>query len=811
MTQRERLVVIGNGMAGIRTLEELFRLDRDAYEVTVFGAEPHVNYNRILLSPVLAGEKTLDEIILNPREWYAEHGVTLHTGDPVTRINRRRRVVVSESGREVPYDRLLLATGSRPFVLPVPGNDLDGVVAFRDIGDVERMLAAAERHRHAVVIGGGLLGLEAANGLMKRGMSVTVVHIADSLMERQLDKPAAALLRDSLIERGLDFRMEATTERLLGRRRVKGVRFTDGSEVKAELVVMAAGIRPNTELARDAGIHCARGIVVHDTMQTYDPRVYAVGECVEHRKATYGLVAPIWEQAKVCANHLARLAIGRYEGSVVSTQLKVTGIDLFSAGDYNGDETTEDIVYQDPKRGVYKKLVVRDNRLQGAVLYGDTADGPWYFDLMKRGEDIAGIRERLIFGHAFASNDADAGGSRAEAMGDDEQVCDCNGVCKGSIVAAVRDQGLSAAGDVMKATKAGTSCGSCQGLVAEIVSATAGDAAVVQKKTVCECTDLDHDAVRTAIREQRLLSAAEARRALGWKHPDGCAKCRPALNFYCVASFPGEAVDDAQSRFINERAHANIQKDGTYSVVPRMFGGLTSARELRAIADVVDEFEIPTVKVTGGQRVDLLGVKKEQLPAVWKALHEKAGLVSGHAYGKAVRTVKTCVGSEWCRFGTQDSTTMGVELERMCWGSWTPHKVKMAVSGCPRNCAESSIKDFGVVAHDSGWELQVGGNGGVKLRATDVLCRVTTMDEVKEYCGAFLQLYREEAHYLERTSHWIERVGLDYVKQRVVEDSEGRRALHERFLAAQRHAQSDPWQERSQGSDPEFRPMKAVV
>lgn len=811
MSQRDRLVVIGNGMAGMRTLEELFQLDREAYDVTVFGAEPHVNYNRILLSPVLAGEKTLDEIILNPREWYAEHGVTLHTGDPVTRIDRHQRVVVSESGREVPYDRLLLATGSKPFVLPVPGNDLDGVVAFRDIGDVERMLEAAERHRHAVVIGGGLLGLEAANGLMKRGMSVTVVHIADSLMERQLDKPAAALLRDSLIERGLDFRMEAVTERLLGRRRVKGVRFQDGSEVKADLVVMAAGIRPNIDLAREAGIHCERGIVVHDSMQTYDPRVYAVGECVEHRKATYGLVAPIWEQAKVCANHLARFAIGRYEGSVVSTKLKVTGIDLFSAGDYNGDESTEDILYQDPKRGVYKKLVVRDNRLQGAVLYGDTADGPWYFDLMKRGEDIADIRERMIFGRAFASNDDDGGASRAETMGDDEQVCDCNGVCKGSIVAAVRERGLSAAGDVMKATKAGTSCGSCQGLVAEIVAATAGDAAVAQKKTVCECTDLDHDAVRAAIRGRRLLSAAETRRALGWKNPDGCAKCRPALNFYCVASFPGEAVDDAQSRFINERAHANIQKDGTYSVVPRMFGGLTSAQELRAIADVVDEFEIPTVKVTGGQRVDLLGVKKEQLPAVWKALHEKAGLVSGHAYGKAVRTVKTCVGSEWCRFGTQDSTTMGIELERMCWGSWTPHKVKMAVSGCPRNCAESSIKDFGVVAHDSGWELQVGGNGGVKLRAGDVLCRVTTMAEVKEYCGAFLQLYREEAHYLERTSHWIERVGLDHVRRHVVEDAAGRRALHERFLASQRHAQSDPWQARSQGSDPEFRPMKAVV
>ncbi|WP_435105505.1 nitrite reductase large subunit NirB [Arhodomonas sp. AD133] len=808
---KEQLVVIGNGMAGIRTVEELLKLDRDKYDITVFGAEPHVNYNRILLSPVLAGEKTVDEIILNTREWYEDNGITLHTGDPVERIERGRRRVVSASGRETPYDRLLLATGSKPFVLPVPGNDLPGVVAFRDIGDVETMLEAAREHRHAVVIGGGLLGLEAANGLMKRGMSVTVVHLMDSLMERQLDKPASNLLRESLIERGLDFRMEAMTERILGRRRVKGVRFKDGSEVKADLVVMAAGIRPNIDLARDAGLHCDRGVVVHDTMQTYDPRVYAVGECVEHRKATYGLVAPIWEQAKVCANHLAQYQIGRYEGSVVSTQLKVTGIDLFSAGNYEGDETTEDIVFQDPRRGVYKKLVVKDNRLEGAVLYGDTADGPWYFDLMKRGEDIAEMRERLIFGRAYAVNDADAGASRAALMGDDEQVCDCNGVCKGAIVAAVEQDGLTSTGAVMKATKAGTSCGSCKSLVGEIVELTAGDAATEpEKPTVCECTDLSHDEVREAIRERHLTSPAAVREALGWQEPDGCAKCRPALNYYCISTHPAEAEDDAQSRFINERAHANIQKDGTYSVVPRMYGGVTNPQELRAIADVAEKFDIPTVKVTGGQRIDLLGVKKADLPAVWRELREQAGLESGHAYGKALRTVKTCVGKEWCRFGTQDSTAMGIDLERMTTGSWTPHKVKMAVSGCPRNCAESTIKDFGVIANDSGWELVVGGNGGTKLRAADVLCRVTTHDEVLKHAAAFMQIYREEAHYLERTAHWIDRVGLDYVRNRVVDDAEGRRAAYERFLDSQRHTQTDPWAPRSapEAPDPEFQSLK---
>ncbi len=806
----EHLVVVGNGMAGMRTVEELLKLTRKRYEITVFGAEPHTNYNRIMLSPVLAGEKTLEEIVLHPRAWYEDNGIQLHTGDPVVAINRRSRWVRAESGLEVPYDRLLLATGSQPFVIPVPGNDLPGVVAFRDIADVERMLDAARRYRHAVVIGGGLLGLEAANGLMQRGMQVTVVHLSESLMDRQLDAPAADLLRRSLVERGLEFRMGAVTERILGRRRVKGVRFKDGSEIPAELVVMAAGIRPNIELARQAGLHCERGVVVNDTMQTYDPRIYAVGECIEHRKATYGLVAPIWEQAKVCANHLAFHGIGSYRGSVVSTQLKVTGIDLFSAGNYQGDETTDDIVFQDPRRGVYKRLVVKDNRIQGAVLYGDTGDGPWYFKLMREATDISALRERIIFGRAYAEDQPAGAGGRAAAMTDDEQVCDCNGVCKGTIVKAIREDGLTALGQVMKATKAGTSCGSCKPLVAELLEATAGaEAVAAAPESLCECTELGHKAVREAIAERHLTSPEQVREALDWKTPDGCAKCRPALNYYCLCAWPAEAEDDAQSRFINERAHANIQKDGTYSVVPRMFGGVTNATELRAIADVVDKYEIPTVKVTGGQRIDLLGVRKEDLPGVWRDLRLQAGLISGHAYGKALRTVKTCVGKEWCRFGVQDSTTMGVELEKMTWGTWTPHKVKMAVSGCPRNCAEASIKDFGVVAVESGWELQVGGNGGITLRGADVLCRVATPEQVLEHCGAFLQLYREQARYLERTAPWIERVGLEYVRSRVVEDAEGRRVLHQRFLESQRHAQVDPWETHSstQADGAEFLPL----
>ncbi|MFZ5594881.1 MAG: nitrite reductase large subunit NirB [Pseudomonadota bacterium] len=811
---KEKLVLIGNGMAGVRTLEELLKIAPEKYDVTVFGAEPYGNYNRILLSPVLAGEKTIDQIMLNDRQWYADNGITLYCGKEVVQIDRRNRKVIAADGTTADYDHLLLATGSNPFIIPVPGNDLPGVVTFRDIRDVDLMLEASRKHQHAVVIGGGLLGLEAANGLMRQGMSVTVVHITETLMERQLDKAAGVLLRKSLEERGMHFYMPAQTMAILGDDRVRGVRFKDGSELYADLVVMAVGIRPNFELAKKSGIHCERGIVVSDTMQTYDPRVYAVGECVQHRGQTYGLVAPLFEQAKVCANHLAHLGYARYQGSMTSTKLKVTGIDLFSAGDFIGDETTEEIVLKDASRGMYKKIVLKDNRIQGAVMYGDTVDGAWYFQLMRDGTDVSAFRDHLMFGEAHLGDAGHGGQNKAVAMSDDMEVCGCNGVCKGTIVKAVTEKGLFTLDEVRSHTKASSSCGSCTGLVEQIMASVLGGgySAAPKEKPMCKCTDHTHDAVRKVIREQHLLSIDAVMRFLEWRTPNGCHSCRPALNYYLLCAWPGEYKDDAQSRFINERAHANIQKDGTYSVVPRMWGGLTTPDELRAIADVADKFKIPTVKVTGGQRIDLLGVKKEDLPAVWDDLN-RAGMVSGHAYGKSLRTVKTCVGSEWCRFGTQDSTGLGVKLERRTWGSWMPHKFKMAVSGCPRNCAEATIKDFGVVCVDSGYELHIGGNGGVKVRATDLLCKVTTEAEVDEYCCAFTQLYREEAHYLERTAPWIERVGLEYVKQRVVEDEVGRKALYNRFIESQKYAQVDPWAERVSHAveQHEFVPLKKVA
>lgn len=807
---KQKLVLIGNGMAGIRAIEELLKYESGLYDITVIGAEPQPNYNRIMLSPVLAGEKEIDDIILNSFQWYEENNINLITGDKATKINRVNKSVETESGKSFAYDRLLVATGSMPFIIPVPGADKKGVIGFRDISDVNTMVEYASHHKNAVVIGGGLLGLEAANGLMKQGMNVTVVHLMDSLLERQLDTTSSAMLKQSLQQRGMSFLMQAQTAEILGEESVTGVTFADGSSIDADLVVMAVGIRPNIELAQTAGLYCERGIVVNDTMQTYDPTIYAVGECVQHRQHCYGLVAPLFDQAKVVANHLAQVGTSRYQGSITSTKLKVTGIDLFSAGDFNEQEDDDVLVMQDARQGVYKKLVIRDDIIKGAVLYGDTIDGTWYFQLMREKTRIADFRKSILFGQHDLGDAGHGDETRVMSLSDDAEICGCNGVCKGDIVNAITSKGLFTLEEVRAHTKASSSCGSCTGLVEAILASTVGEGYddTPSVKPMCACTDHSHDQVINSIREHQLKTMQAVRDFMEWKTPDGCAACRPALNYYLLARWPEEYQDDAQSRFINERAHGNIQKDGTYSVVPRMFGGLCTADDLRTIADVSDKYQVPEMKVTGGQRIDLFGIKKEQLPAMWKDLSD-AGFVSGHAYGKAMRTVKTCAGKTWCRFGTQNSTGLGVQLEELTWGSWMPHKYKLAVSGCPRNCAEATIKDFGVVCVDSGYELHVGGNGGIKVRVTDLLCKVETEQEVLEYCGAFTQKYREDAHYLERTAPWVERVGLSVIKQAVVDDAEQRRALYERFKISQKSAQIDPWKARANGeASHEFTPLR---
>ncbi len=807
---KQKLVIIGNGMAPGRMLEHLFETDPNAYEVTIFNAEPRVNYNRLNLSYVLAGEKTYEDIITHSDEWYAERGITLHKGAKVSQIDREAKTVTSESGVTASYDKLVIATGSSPFIIPVPGHQLPGVMVYRDLDDVDRMMEVARAKGKAVVIGGGLLGLEAAAGLKEQGMDVTVLHLMPTLMERQLDPAAAYLLERAIEERGIKVMTKANTHEIVGVDKVEGVKLDDGTILDADVVVMAVGIRPSTQLAKDIGLDVGRGILVNDVMRTSDPDIYSLGECVEHRNMVYGLVAPLYEMGKTLAGHLTG-GSAEYTGSVTNTKLKVSGINLFSGGDFAEGEDREEIVLRDAVAGVYKRLILKDNKIIGIVLYGETSDGAWFFDMLKKGTDISEMRETLIFGQAYQGGAPLDPTAAVAALPDDADICDCNGVCKSQIVDAIKGKGLTTFDEVKAHTKASNSCGTCAGLVQQVMQLTLGDAFNADAITpMCGCTDLGHDEVRHLIVAKGLKSIPAVMQELEWKTSCGCAKCRPALNYYLVCDFPDEYADDYQSRFINERVHANIQKDGTYSVVPRMWGGMTSSQELRAIADVVDKYDIPSVKVTGGQRIDMLGIKKEDLPGVWADLGE-AGFVSGHAYAKGLRTVKTCVGSDWCRFGTQDSTGLGIKLEKFMWGSWTPAKVKLAVSGCPRNCAEATCKDVGVICVDSGYEIHFAGAAGLEIKGTEVLCRVKTEEEAMEYIVALTQMYREQGHYLERIFKWAARIGYDEVRKIIVDDAEKRKAYYDRFVLSQKVAQVDPWSERASGKDKhEFNPMATV-
>lgn len=807
----EKLVIIGNGMAPGRMLEHLLEKAQGRYEITIFNAEPRVNYDRIMLSPVLSGEKEYEQIIIHGDGWYIKNGIMLYKGHKIVAVDRTTKTVTSDKGVTTSYDKLVIATGSVPFILPVTGNNLPGVLSYRDLDDVQAMLLAAQSRSTAVVIGGGLLGLEAAAGLKERGMDVTVLHIMPTLMERQLDLAAGYMLQRELESRGIKVICKASTKAIVGDRKVEGVALDDGRVIPATLVVMATGIKPNAWLAKEAGLATNRGILVDDHMQTSAPDVFALGECAEVGGHVYGLVAPLYEMARIAAAKLAGEEAPGFVHNDTPTKLKVTGIDLFSLGDFADGDDRQEIVLRDAAAGVYKRLVLKENRIVGTVLYGETADGAWFNDLKKKAVDISEMRDTLIFGQAYQGGAALDPTAAVAALPDDAEICGCNGVCKGKIVATIKEKGLTSLDDVRSHTKASASCGSCTGLVEQVIKLTLGDAyspAAVQP--MCPCTPLGHDDVRRLIKAKRLKTVYAIMQELEWKTSCGCAKCRPALNYYLVCDWPGEYADDYQSRFVNERVHANIQKDGTYSVVPRMWGGVTSAKELRAIADVVDKFQIPTVKVTGGQRIDMLGIRKEDLPAVWGDLG-KAGFVSGHAYAKGLRTVKTCVGSEWCRFGTQDSTGLGIRIEKFMWGSWTPAKVKMAVSGCPRNCAEATCKDVGVICVDSGYEIQFAGAAGLDIKGTEVLGLVKTEDEALEVIVALTQMYREQARYLERIYKWAKRIGVDEIRRQVLDDLDRRRGYFDRFVHSQTFAQVDPWSERVSGLHKhEFRPLATV-
>ncbi|MEH7545495.1 nitrite reductase large subunit NirB [Neobacillus vireti] len=778
---KQKLILVGNGMAGVRAIEEVLKLNREDFEITIFGSEPYPNYNRIQLSTVLQGGTSVKDITLNDDQWYEDNGITLFTGETVVSIDKERQVVMTDKGRIEPYDKLIIATGSNPFMLPLPGADKEGVTAFRNIKDCEQMIEYSKQYKKAAVIGGGLLGLEAARGLLNLGMEVDVIHIFDYLMERQLDRTAGKLLQKELEKQGMNFLLEKHTAEILGKKHVTGIKFKDGSKIKADLVVMAVGIKPNIELAQKAGLSVNRGIVVNDYLETDTPDIYAVGECAEHRGTAYGLVAPLYQQAQVLAKRICGIEEEGYQGSVLSTQLKVSGVDVFSSGKINEDEDTKVYKMYDDWSGVYKKVLIENGKIAGAVLFGDTKDGNQLLSLIKKG---ASIEEYLETSKSQSSEV-----SLVAEMADEEIICGCNGVSKGTIVEAIRTQGLTSVDQVKGCTSASRSCGGCKSLVADLLACTLGDQFKEnEKEAICSCTTLSRDEIVEEIRAKRLTHIREVMNVLGWK-TDGCSKCKPALNYYLGMIYPTEYQDEKEARFVNERLHANIQKDGTYSVVPRMYGGVTTSNDLRKIADVADKYQVGTIKVTGGQRIDLLGVKKEDLPKIWAELD----MPSGSAYAKGLRTVKTCVGESYCRFGTQDSIGLGIRLEKKFEGLNTPHKVKMAVSACPRNCAESGIKDVGVVGTDGAWEMYVGGNGGTHLRAGDLLFKFKTDDELVEMIGAYLQYYRETANYLERTSAWVDRLGLDHIRE-VLSDAETVKMLNFRIEEALSIVQ-DPWKE----------------
>ena len=802
---KQKLIIIGAGMATGRALETLLETAPDAYEVTLFNAEPRGNYNRIMLSPVLAGDKTYAEIETHTAEWYAGNGVTCRFGEKVASIDRAAKTVTAQNGDVLHYDKLLLGTGSTPFMIPLPGHNLEGVIAYRDLEDTERMMDLGPDNK-CVVIGGGLLGLEAAAGMAARGVDVTVVHIMGHLMERQLDEAAGYLLRRALVDKGITIKCAANSKEILGKDgHVQALLLDDGSELPCDLLVMAVGIRPNVAMAQEAGLAVGRGIHVDDQMVTSDADILAVGECVEHDGAVFGLVAPLYDQAKVAAQTLLGQP-ATFVQKELSTKLKVTGCDLFSAGDFADGEGREDIVFRDPARGVYRRLVIENNAIIGAVMYGDTADSNWFFGLIRDKTDIAEMRDTLIFGPAFQGGTPMDPLAAVAALPRDAEICGCNGICKGTIEDAIAAGATDLAG-IKATTKASASCGTCTGLVEQVLAVTLGDDFVIPAAaSVCGCTDMTHEDVRRMIKSQRLTSMPAVWQECGWKTSCGCHVCRPALNFYLLADWPLEYADDPQSRFINERKHANIQKDGTFSVVPRMWGGITTPNELRAIADAAEKYDVPTVKVTGGQRIDLLGVKGEDLPAIWADLNA-AGMVSGHAYSKGLRTVKTCVGTDHCRFGTQDSTGLGIQLEKVLWGSWTPHKLKLGVSGCPRNCAEATCKDIGVICVDSGFQISIGGAAGMDVRETELLVQVPTETESIEVIMAITQAYRENARYLDRIYKWMNKVGLDWIKEHVVEDRAERAALAARFELSQSIYRRDPWADHARDKAQSYQPV----
>ncbi len=808
MNPKLKLVVIGNGMAGARVVEEILKRKPELFSITMFGAEPYGNYNRILLSNVLNGTQKATEIFMNPLSWYRENGITLHAGVKAVKIDREKKVVVGmpmlpgarpydrassrfpdDSKIMEPYDHVILATGSSPFIPLIQGYGAPGTFAFRTLDDCTQIEEYAKKCQKVAVIGGGLLGLEAARGLLTHGVQVTVIEALPQLMKAQLDPEGGRLLQSMMEAMGIHVLCEKLPVKIESEEgQIKRIVFKDGSSLETDMVVVSAGIRPITDIAENSELKIHRGILVNDQMQTSDPKIFALGECVEHRDQLYGLVDPIWEQAKVLADILTDLnPKAAYTGSKLGTKLKVMGVDLASLGEVETSSPTDEVViYREPQRGLYKKLIIRKNKLVGAILLGETEAFSVLFQLFKEESSIPRKRAELLFGASNVPSLVNVGD-----LPDDAQVCNCHGISKAVIREAIQTQACKSVAQVGQCTKAGKGCGSCKGLIVQLIQAYAGEVGYDSSEHYyVPGIPLEKSQLIAAIKKKNLKSVSEVFRELAQGKEDAASKAGLAS---LLRSIWNEAYEDERdARFINDRVHANIQRDGTFSVVPRIYGGVTSADELIRIGTVAKKYQVPMVKITGGQRIDLLGVKKEDLPHIWKDL----GIPSGHAYTKAVRTVKSCVGTDFCRYGLGDAIKLAQEIESQFQGIESPHKVKMAVAGCPRNCSEAYVKDVGVVAIEGGkWEIYVGGAAGATVRKADLLCVVENHEEALKYVGRFIQYYREHAKYMERTYGFLERIGIDRLKSILIDNELGLSDLLDAEIQKAIKSYQDPWKE----------------
>ncbi len=768
MTER-RVVVVGNGMVGHRFCERLHARDVERrYRIVCVGEEPRAAYDRVHLSEFFAG-RSADDLSLGGAAWYAERGITLHTGERVLDIDRAARTVVTSAGRRLAYHVVVLATGSAPFVPSMPGTTLPGVFVYRTIEDLEAIRAWAQVSRRAAVIGGGLLGLEAAKAVRDLGLEAHVVEFAPRLMPRQVDAGGGEVLRRAIEALGVHVHVGVQTSALVGEHAVTGLQLAGGETIAVDMVIISAGIRPRDELARTAGLAVGPrgGIVVDDALCTTDPAIRCIGESALHRDMIYGLVGPGYAMADVVAAQLCG-ETATFTGADLSTKLKLLGIDVASFGDAFADERPERgarrVVFEDRLRGVYQKLVVAGDgsRLLGGILVGDAERFTPLLGAVRDGGAVPARPHELLFGVATTG----AGG-----FTDDSQVCACNSVTKGQIRAAIAAEALTTVGAVKACTRAGTGCGGCVPFVTQILETALAEAGCEVKRTLCEHFLYTRQELFQIVKITRVASfeALLASHGCG----SGCEVCRPAVASILASTWNDFVLRHATIQDTNDRFLANIQRGGTYSVIPRIPGGEITPEKLIVLGEVARRFDL-YVKITGGQRIDLLGARVDQLPDIWEALVD-AGFESGHAYGKAMRTVKSCIGTTWCRYGVQDSTALAIRLEERYRGIRAPHKLKAAVSGCIRECAEAQSKDFGVIATEKGWNLYLGGNGGAKPRHADLFADDLEEATLVRYVDRFLMYYIHTANPLERTARWLERLdgGIAYLRRVIIDDALG--------------------------------------